>query len=784
MPTQRRWIGERVKRLEDPPLLTGKATFVDDLKINGMLHAAILRSPYPHAYVRGVEVKQALKRPGVRAVLLPSDVLERTKPIPPARQILHLSPQEYCMAVGKTRYVGEPVAAVAAETQAEAFDALEDIHIEYAPLESVSDPYRAMNDSSNLVYEPFGTNLAAHFHEKWGNVEAAFASADRVLEMEFKLHSYSIPPLETIGVLAKYDEHSKGLTVWANVQMVGEAVKVLSHCLGIPSNRLRLVVPHIGGGFGLKGRPWKNLLITSLLSLKTGRPVKYVETRREHLSSAGHTPACFFKIKAAVRKDGRILGYRIEEVVDEGASISYAGIYALMHKTLINGAYDVRNIEWDAYCVLTNKSPSTPVRAVGKAGIGYVVERMVDTIARELSMDPAEIRFKNYIKAGDMPYATPSGKIYDPSDYSAILRKALEVARVEEYRQSRREDGKVYGVGISTVVHGGSAWAVEFEAIQVSVDVHGCVKVSSPSPDMGTGQRTSLAQIVAEELGITPQSVSFPENYFDSQSMVWTPFSGTHASKFSGPDVESCVRAARILKSKVLKAASLMLEANPNDLVLEDGMVGVRNSGVKVSLEQVAAFVYRHQSNLPEGLEPGLTATWIGGSDRSRESYVEDPTASYLTYPFSAHVAVVALDPETGYVEVEKYVVVHDCGATINPMIVEGQVVGSVANGVEAALLCEFVYDADSQMLTQTFADLLLMTASEGFDVSVYDLSHPTNRSILGVKGIAEADVIGPLAAVPNAVLDALSNLGINAQIDSLPLTPEKILTLITPKMG
>ncbi|MEM0442922.1 MAG: xanthine dehydrogenase family protein molybdopterin-binding subunit [Candidatus Caldarchaeum sp.] len=774
-----RWIGKPVKRLEDPPLLTGRASFVEDLKLNGMLYAAVLRSPYPHARIKSIDFGKALKKPGVRAVLQPSDVLEKTKPIPPARQILSLNPQEYCLAVGKARYFGEPVAAVAADSQAVALDAVDEVQVEYEVLEAVSDPHRAMQDNSNLVYEPFGTNLAAHFHERWGDVEGAFSLADRVLDMEFRLHSYTITPLETIGVVSSFDDLRKTLTVWANVQMVGEAIKVLSHCLSIPSNKIRLIVPNIGGGFGLKGRPWKNLLITSLLSMKTRKPVKYVETRREHLSSAGHTPACSFRLSVAVKNDGRILGYRVREVVDEGASISYAGIYALMHKTLINGSYDVKNIEWDAYCVLTNKSPSTPVRAVGKAGIGYVIERMVDTVARELCISPAEVRFRNYIKPDNMPYTTPSGKVYDRSDYPRILRKALELAEADRYMGTGRMDGKVYGVGISTVVHGGSAWANEFEAVQVSVDVHGSVRVSSPSPDMGTGQRTSLAQIVAEELGISPQAVSFPEYYFDSQAMVWTPFSGTHASKFSGPDVEACIMAARILKQKILRAASVILEANQNDLVLENGFVWVRNSDVRISLEQIAAYVYQHQSKLPNGLEPGLTATWVGGSTRSRESYVEDPTASYLTYPFSAHVAVVELDPETGHVKVVKYIVVHDCGSMINPLIVEGQVVGSVSNGAEAALLCECVYDENSQPLTQTFAELLLMTASEGFCVEVYDDPHPTDRSTLGVKGIAEADVIGPLAAVPNAVLDALARIGVKAQIDSLPLTPEKIYNLI-----
>ena len=779
-----RWIGKPIKRIEDPPLIAGKATFIDDVKIPGMLYAAVLRSPYPHARILGINHQKALKRAGVKGILLPSDVVEKTKSIPPARTagigaVGIFSSEEYCLAVQKTRYVGEPIAAVAATSQALAMDALEDLEVDYDVLNPVNDPQLALTDKKNLVYESYKTNLVAHFREKWGDVESAFNAADKILDMEFMIHRYSFTPLETIGVIANYDSINNSLTIWANVQMVGEAIRVLSYCLGIPTNRIRLIVPNIGGGFGLKGRPWKNLLITSLLSMKTGKPVKYIETRREHLMSAGHTPACSFKISVAVKNDGRILGYKIHEVIDEGASISYAGTYALMHKTLINGPYDVRNIEWEAYCVLTNKAPSTPVRAVGKAGIGYVLERMVDRIARELQLDPADVRLRNFIKMTDMPYVNPSGRIYDPSDYATILKRALEVAKYEQLRLNRGNLNKVYGIGISTTLHGGSAWVDETEAVQITVDSQGKVRVSSPSPDMGTGHRTIFTQIIGEELGIPLESISFPDYYFDSQTMVWTQFSGTHASKFSGPDVEACVKVARAIKEKILKAASIMLEANPEDLMLENGNIYVKNTDVKLTLEEVANFAYKHPSKLPKEIESGLTSTCITGSERSHTAYVKDTMDSYLTYPFSAHVAVVELDTETGDIRIIKYIVVQDCGTIINPMIVEGQVIGAVSNGVEAAIMSEFIYDENAQPLNQTFTDYLVMSASEGFQVNVFTVPYPTDRSIIGCKGIGEANVIGSIAAIPNAVEDALFKLGIKDYIKSLPIVPEKIYRIL-----
>lgn len=778
-----RWIGRPLRRVEDRALLTGRATFLDDIKLPNLLYVAILRSPYAHARISSMDYSEASKNTGVKSILTPEDVVRLSKPIPSARNLAKFDSREYCLAVGKVRHVGEPVLAIAASSLGVAMDAMEHVNVEYEPLPSITDPVKALDDPSNLVYEEYGTNLVAHYSERWGDVESAFALADRVLDIKLRLHSYTFPPLETSGVIASYDAAGESLTIWANVQMVGECIKMLSTCLGIPSNKIRLIVPHIGGGFGLKGRPWKMLLIASLLSLKTGYPVKYVESRREHLSTSGRTPEFIFHIRVAAKNNGKILGYKINEVVDEGSSVAYAGTYAIMHKTLINGPYDIRNIQWDAYCVLTNKLPTAPVRAVGKAGIGYLIERAMDIVARELSIDPVTIRMVNYVKSSDMPYINPAGKVYDPADYSRILRKALE--RFNYYEELKRiaevkDDKHAYGIGISTSLHAGSAWVGESEAVTIKIDPEGKVYAYSSSPDMGTGQRTVLAQVISEELGVNPGMISFPSNYFDSSTFVWTPFSGTHASKFSGPDVESCARAARLLRERIIKLASHILEANPQDLELVNGIVKVMGTDKQINLADIAKFAYNNPDSMMGETESGLCITYVGGSEKAKEAYIDDPMASYLTYSFSTHIALVKLDLETGVVKIMRYTVIEDCGRVINPLIVEGQVHGAVSNGAEAALLCEYTFNEEGQPLTQTFSDLLLMSPAESFDMDVSHEDNPTSRTIYGARGIGEAGVIGPLAAIPNAVEDALSRkTGRKIVIERLPVSPQYLHDLL-----
>ncbi|MBI3049397.1 MAG: xanthine dehydrogenase family protein molybdopterin-binding subunit [Acidobacteria bacterium] len=789
------WVGKSLKRREDLRLLTGDTAFVDDIELKDTLHVAVLRSTYAHARITRLEATEALLRPGVVAIVHGEDAKSMSKPLP-AYAVAHLKPEEYCLAVGKVRYVGEPVVAVAAKDRGLAEDALEFIDVAYEPLEPILDPEKAMQPAGPLVYDSFGTNVVAQYKATWGDVDQAFTEADLIVTERLKLHSYSSTPLETVACIASYNMVSRDLTIYSNTQMVGHVIPVLSDSLGIPTERIRFIVQDIGGGFGLKTRPWKPLLIACLLSVKTGRPVKYVEDRREHLLAAGRTAAAIFDCEVAVKNDGSISGFRLRDINDDGASLTYAGTYGSMHATLINGCYRVRNVAWESYSVLTNKCPSMPNRGVGKPGICYVVERMIDIVGRRLGIDPIEVRRRNYIEPNEFPYATPSGRVYDSGNYEATLRRALQILDYETVRkeQSRlRGEGRYIGVGLSTYVHGASATAQEIEGTTIKMDSRGRVTVLAGSPDMGTGHKTALSQIIADELGITPEDINVLE--FDSQVSPWTPYSGTHANKFSGPDVESAVAAAGVIRDKLLKLAAHMLDSELGDLVLRDGRVYVKSRRERfTTVGEVAKMAYQNPGFLPPDTTPGLAATCILNSPRALESFVADekytvgaihqlvagrggsPT-SFMTYPNSAHIAVVEVDIETGQVEILRYIVVHDSGKVINPMLAEAQVHGGALHGIGATLLEEFVYDSNGQLLTSTFMDYLKPTSLEAPHFEVEHLETPSPRSVLGIKGIGEGEALGPLAAIGNAVDDALSPF--NVKITELPITPERVHRLI-----
>lgn len=723
------------------------------------------------------------------------DARSMSKPLP-AYAVAHLKPEEYCLAVGKVRYVGEPVAAVAAHDRGLAEDALEFIDVAYEPLEPIVDPEKAMQPAGPLVYESFGSNVVAHYQATWGDVERAFKEADLVLKERFTLHSYSSTPLETVACIASYNRTSRQLTMYSNTQMVGHVIPVLSDSLGIATEKIRFIVQDIGGGFGLKTRPWKPLLITCLLSVKTGRPVKYVEDRREHLLAAGRTAGAIFDCEVAAKNDGRILGVRLRDINDDGASLTYAGTYGSMHATLINGCYRIRDVAWESYSVLTNKCPSMPNRGVGKPGICFVIERMIDLVARRLRIDAVEVRLMNYIGRDEFPYATPSGRVYDSGDYEGALKRALQLLDYEKVRaeQSRlRGEGRYIGVGLSTYVHGASATAQEIEGTTIKMDPRGRVTVLAGSPDMGTGHKTALSQIIADELGITPEDINVLE--FDSQVSPWTPYSGTHANKFAGPDVESAVAAARVIRDKLVRLAAHMLDAEPCDVVLEDGRIHVNGRGDRfTTVGEVAKIAYQNPGFLPPDTTPGLEATCALNSPKALESFIADekytagvthqlvagrggsPT-SFMTYPNSAHIAVVEVEVETGQVEILRYIIVHDSGRVINPMLAEGQVHGGVLHGIGAALLEEFVYDENGQLLTSTFMDYLKPSSLEAPHVEVEHLETPSPRSVLGIKGIGEGEALGPLGAIGNAVDDALSPFKV--KITELPITPERVHRLI-----
>ncbi|HLH86730.1 MAG TPA: xanthine dehydrogenase family protein molybdopterin-binding subunit, partial [Thermoplasmataceae archaeon] len=728
---EKRWIGTPVRRVEDRRLITADTEFVDDLDIAGVCYAAFLRSPYAHAKIRRVNLEKARSLSGVIDVIDGQVAATLSEPLPPYA-ISKFKKEEYCMAKGKVRYEGEIVAAVLADDPAVAEDALELIDVDYEPLEAVVDMEDAMKPGAPLVYDSFGTNVVAHNHAEWGDVEGAFKEADVVIKERIKLQRFSSTPLEPIAVIAKFDKVKGELTLWSNVQMTGHVMMVSSDVLRLPSNKIRLIVKDIGGGFGIKTRPWRQLFVTSILAMRNpGISVKYVEDRREHMLASGMTAGGIFDIEVAAKKDGKILGFKLHDLNNDGASLTYAGTYSSMHATLINGAYTIKNILWDSKTILTNTCYTMPNRGVGKPGIVYVVERMIEFLSQKLNIDPAEIRFRNFIQPDQFPYKTPSGRVYDSGNYPEMLRRALELSeykKMREFQKRARSEGRLIGIGLATYVHGASATMREIEGINVKIDPRGNIVVRPGSPDMGTSHSTAFCQLLSDILGVAPSDISV--DHFDSMNNPWTPYSGTHANKFSGPDVEVTIQAGLKLRAKIIAIASVMLQKSESEINLKDGMAyWTKDPSLRVSLREIAAYAYQNPSLLQKGIEPGLEVTVVGNTPRATQAFVKEgeqemgemhqlvtgkgsPTG-YMTYPSSAHIVELEVDRETGFIKILKYFIVDDHGVVFNPMIVRGQAIGNAMHGISVALMEDFVYDSNGQLLASTFSDYFKATTME-----------------------------------------------------------------------
>ncbi len=788
-------IGTSLRRVEDKRLLTGNTAFVEDVRVADVVHVAVLRSPIAHGKLLKVDASAALKMEGVVAVATGEDAVKYSKPLPPYA-INKYPSEEYCLATKKVRYMGEPIAAVAAISPEIAEDALELIDVQYEPLKAVVDMEEAMKPESPLVYDSFGTNVVGHNYGKWGKVDEAFEEADLILKKRVALQRYSSTPLEAVSVVANFDRISGELTLRCNAQMPGHVMMVISQIFGIPSNSVHLIISDIGGGFGLKARPWKQLSIPTIFAMKLpGVNIKYLEDRGEHLSSAGQTAGLIADIEVAARKDGKILAFKFRDINNDGASLTYAGTYASMHATLISGCYKINNIEWESFTVLTNECPSMPNRGVGKPGIVYIVERMIETVAQELKMDPTEIRFKNFIQPDEFPYITPSGRIYDSGNYPAVLTKAMEVSNYEELKKERdqlKAKGRLVGIGLCTYIHGASATAREIEGISIKIDPRGTASVRSGSPDMGTSHSTAFVQIVSDIVGMKPEDIRVIP--FDSYYSPWTPFSGTHANKFSGPDVEAAVMSAKLLRERVAINAAAMLKVDKSDIEISDSIAySISNPENRVTIADLAKAVYQNPLLVPGKTDPGLEITWIGNNKSAVQAFdatkefetgathqlvtgSSSPTG-YMTYPNSAHVALVEVDRESGVLSILKYFVVHDVGNVINPQIVQGQLHGGVAHGIGVATMEEFTYDTDGQLIASSFANYLKPTTVEIPNIVDDHVTTPSPRSSLGIKGVGEGETFGPLVTMCNAVEDALSEYGI--KVTSLPLSPEKVRKLI-----
>ncbi|MBI2087409.1 MAG: xanthine dehydrogenase family protein [Deltaproteobacteria bacterium] len=765
-------FGVRVERREDLPLLKGQGSYTDDLKLAGMLHTAVLRSPHARARIRSIDVSAARALPGVAAVFTHAELGVSGKEIPLLQPNPALVPRtQLLLAKDEVRYAGEPVALVVADDRYTAEDAMDLIRVEYEPLPVVSDVLAAIEDGTPLVYPEIANNLASCFTLGFGDIEAAFATSDVVLKQRFKAHRGGGHAMECRAVLAEYDRRANRITMWSATQAPHLVARLASQMLGMGEWQIRVIAPpDVGGGFGPKAIFYPEEGLIPFAARVLGRPVKWTEDRREHFLATNQERDQYHDAEIALSRDGRILGFRDTVTFDTGAYVPWGIIEPWITATTIPGPYKLPAFQVNMRVVYTNKVPVTPVRGAGRPQAVFAMERMMDLAARELRLDPAEIRRRNLIQPEEMPYKMGlvyrdgAAVTYDSGDYPACLRKAQQMVGYEAFReeQSRmRQEGRYIGVGIGLYVEGTGLGP--YEGAIIKIDSSGKVLLTTGATPQGQGHATTMAQIAAHELGVDVDDVTVITG--DTGAI---PFGiGTFASRIAVNAGNSVLMAAREVREKALAIAASLLEADKDDLEMANGVVfvrGVPNKSISLGNLAVTAAGARPGYTLPPGVQPGLQAT----------HYFSPSQAAYSS---GAHVVTVEVDVRTGDVKILDYAVAHDCGRVINPMIVDGQVQGGVAHGIGNCFYEELVYDDNGQLLTSSFMDYLLPTAKEVPTAKIAHVEVVCPLNPLGVKGVGEGGTIPCAAAFGGAVEDALAPFGVT--VTEVPLSPEKVRKLL-----
>jgi 2-furoyl-CoA dehydrogenase large subunit len=799
--TDGKWIGRSMRRVEDPRLLTGGGTFVDDLKMGHLHHLAILRSPYPHARILRIDTSAAAKLPGVRVVVTGPEVVASTQPFSlgvPAPL------QYYCMAGEKVRFVGEPVAAVVATSRYVAEDALDLVRVDYEPLPATVDPERSMDRDAPVLHEQVGDNAALHRIMTYGDPEAAFREADLVVSEKFRFPKYGSTPIETYAVIGQYDAGTGMLTIWSNFMGPFIMHPITARALRIPENKLRFIVPpDIGGSFGIKSSIYPYLAVVGAAAMRAGGvPVKWIEDRREHLMASSSGTDRVAVRELALKKDGTITGVRARIWENVGAYMRTPEP-ACTFRPIGNflGGYHIRNLAIDAYNVTTNKSLTGPNRGYGCQQIYFELERAIDLAAEKLKLDPAEIRLKNLIPPDTMPYTSATGGIYDSGDYPKAFRMALEMAGYEDLRRRQaaaRAEGRLFGIGLATAVDpsvsnmGYVTVAIETAARKkpeylpksgagdnctIRLDPFGKIAVTMATTPQGQGHQTAVTQIVAEVLDIDPNDVTVTDE-FDTATRTWSISSGTYSSRFASVATSAAAQAAQKLRARLCAIGAHLLEVTPDKVELRGGRVVRKDNPEKqVSIGRIAGVAHWNPTQLPAGSPIGVEETAVFSFPKAQPPDEQDRVNSSNTYGFIAEVVAVEVDPDTADVKLLKYVTVHDAGTVINPMVVEGQIYGGAAHGIGGALYEELAYNEEGQFLAATFMDYLVPAAPE---MPVLDIGHvisPSPITILGSKGCGESSTMTAPAAIGNAVADALRPLGVN--VTELPLTPDRVFHLL-----
>ncbi len=775
------YVGAPIRAVGLKRFLTGSGGYIDDLKLPGMVYLHLLRTPYAHAKIRSINSSPALEYPGVLGVWTGPDIASDLRPIRPVLDSQNYQGTEWPALAGqKVRYVGEAVAAIVAESRYLAEDAADMILVDYAPLPPLYDVSASLNGNGVCLHDEIKNNIFFEYRFETDNFQEAFQQAELRVALEFKHPRCAGSAIENRGVVAQYEANRRFLTIWSSTQVPDLLRGVLGECLQFPTNRIRVIVPDVGGGFGVKMHVYPEELITALLAWKLGRPVKWIEDRRENLLASTHARDHETEAEIAARRDGTILAVRVRDLSDVGAYSAFPITCALETLTFANsvpGPYRVENMSFHGMAIGTNKCPVGAYRGVGFVLGPLVMEGLIDALARALRMDPADVRRRNLIGAVSDSYEAPTGIVYDSGEYRKAFEQALELVGYRKWREKQTElrvEGRYLGIGISSFIeptgmgqrvfkHRGMAEVPGFDSATVRMDPAGTVRAYISTPSQGQGQETTFAQILADEIGVKSENVII---YLGDTETC--PFgTGTFASRSLVSGGSALVLAARELRKKLLCGAGQLFGASPADLEIRQGKVWVKERLDSVlSLEELTRAIHSKLFD-PANDSANLIA--------SRSFSVGGAAVSYGT-----HVAVVEVDHETGLVYLRQYTVVEDCGNMINPAVVDGQIRGGIAQGLGTAIFEEVRYDGNGQLLTASLMDYLMPGPLEMPVIQIEHLTNPSPLTPTGGKGVGESGTIASPAAIACAISDALSPFG--ATFTRLPIHPATIVELLQGK--
>jgi carbon-monoxide dehydrogenase large subunit len=774
-------VGRAMRRKEDPRLITGKGRYIDDISLPGTLWAAFVRSPEAHAKIVSIDASAAKQRPGVHAVFTGEDLTDLAGPlpcawVPPGVEVEN--PEHWPLAKGTVNHVGDPVAVVLGDDRYAVVDATEDVIVEYESLPAITDPEAAIAGGP-FVHEQLGTNQVHEWSLSGGDLNAGFAEADVIVERRVVNHRIAGAPIEPRGVLADYRAGS--LTLWTATQVPHFVRLFLAILLGISEERVRVIAPEVGGGFGAKLQVYGEEILCAWASRKLDRPVKWIETRTENMAVTHQGRDQIANVRMGAKRDGTITAFHVKILADFGAyNMLLTPLIPSLGAFVMGGVYKIPAVQTDIVGVFTNKCPTDAIRGAGRPEATHMIEVTLDQVAHELGIDRLEIRRKNFIPKEDFPAAVATGVIYDSGDYPKALDKLLEhvdVAAIEREREELKAKGIYRGIGFCTYTeicglapsritgpNGVGVQAGGWESAMVRVHNTGTVTVYTGSSGHGQGHETVFAQITADRLGVDPESVEV----IHGDTGTGPEGRNTYGSRSLAVGGEAIAKSANKIAEKCKAVVAHQLEAALEDIEVHDGKFSVRGSPDKgLTLAEIAGAVYINE--VPDGMEPGL-----------EETTFYDP--ENFVFPFGAHACVVDIDGETGKTRVVRYVAVDDCGNGINPLLIDGQVHGGIVHGIGQALYERVHYDEDGQLVTGTFVDYALPTAAElpSFETDRTVTPSPVNS--LGAKGVGEAGTIASSAAVTNAVIDALRPLGVD--YINMPLSPMRIWEAISQARG